>query len=792
MRVFVFLSFCLLGLSHSGFAQLEPEIDAQLVTVNGDFEAQWPTVIGNTYFLVTSTDMINWTYVPYVNLGTGGLLTQPFSSVSHDRKFLGVRATSVPTTSANLGDPDFDGLSNYWELNHTASDPLSWDSDSDGMGDWGEWFIGTASNDDGSTNPDNGPSGDVDSDGIDNWTEYLSSFDTDNDGIPNALDSDIDGDGSPNWLDSDMDGDGYPNDVDPDIDGDGIHNDADDDDDADWIFDVNDSDPSGPNGATHHNVIFSYSSSGDGYVELRFLGDTEVFIPTNSSGSVELSLKKKSGYYASASAPSGSGNSAQATLNIQDGPWLNVVYTVFGDLEGIGNTTGTVSDGQPGKEVRILPHELVSDLNNDGEINEDDEALAKGAFESDASAKDIELGTEFLFTNDKLSNGVGDIEDAKKPGGTVTDDDAQLIRVSLAAEEGTAEFSHPAIDKLKFYSDSACANEVTFPLNLANDVLEDLYVRAEGAFTTGANGDLVLQYTKPGAAQPVDVAKLKLNLVHVIGDAAYFMAARDYMLENNARVCVRVPKIGRSNMRIVSMRHESTEMKVVETFHRNPKWYGLPKLVTLNNDQYDLLINGNFCFFGNKAQNLWGIARGHMTPRCRGNLVTNGKKNAASSSGTPGQPLEGPTAEYISSNGAGTIDIKTGVVPVNPVQDREALGGLSSGLVEGTRNQNPWYGIAEVGEDEAKVFFTITPERGPRDAYPLADLVQRLKDSGVPDLPGGGGHIKCVAGDGGSSIAIAHRTEGDGVKTKYAGTKHRRGHYWINTYLMFKSTKPRP
>jgi hypothetical protein len=49
----------------------------------------------------------------------------------------------------------------------------------------------------------------------------------------------------------------------------------------------------------------------------------------------------------------------------------------------------------------------------------------------------------------------------------------------------------------------------------------------------------------------------------------------------------------------------------------------------------------------------------------------------------------------------------------------------------------------------------------------------------------------CVAGDGGSSMAIAYQIEGEGVRVRYAGGKHRRGEYWINSYLIFKSDKPR-
>ena len=362
------LACLVLAFAGHGFAQSQTDPEADLFIVNGDYEAKWPTVVGNTYFLMTSTDMIHWTYVPYVNFGTGGFLTQPFSSASNDRKFLKVRTTDVPTTeTASIADPDFDGLSNYWELNHTISDPLAWDTDGDGMNDWGEWFIGTSSNDDGGIDINNGPWGDINGNGINNWSEYLAAFDTDDDGTPNGVDNDIDDDGIDNKDDPDMDGDGQDNHLDADIDGDGLLNEVDDDDDSDGISDAGDSDPSGPVPSTHHTIRLNYATEVDGTVSLFRIGDGFVFIaPADDVGFVEVALKRGELYDVDAGVP-GSGNtgsSAAALIELNDGPWLPVVDGSVSDSLGPTTFDGVF------ERMDLMPLE-ISDLQAVADFTDD-------------------------------------------------------------------------------------------------------------------------------------------------------------------------------------------------------------------------------------------------------------------------------------------------------------------------------------------------------------------------------------------------------------------------------------
>jgi hypothetical protein len=454
---------------------------------------------------------------------------------------------------------------------------------------------------------------------------------------------------------------------------------------------------------------------------------------------------------------------------------------------------------QNGKnELHLLPVEVATDINNDGQTNSSDSGLAGAAYTSGASDDAKDKATEFMFANDQLSNGAWDKEDTTTPGvpGTADDDDAEEIMIKPGITEGEVWLDHPAIAGMKFYKQRKCTEEIQlspsshFTISSSNPFPDKVFMRAESVtFSSTTNpqveGDLKLMI-KPtgGAVAGIEAAKMKLTIIKDIGATKYFHGARDYMLEQNARLHARFFNAGSHQIRITAMRHESTDMGVIETYHRNPKIYGMPDVVAKNQDHYDLILNGNFCFFdGGTAGRLWGIANHQMTPRCHGGCVVGGAQNAATSVGGS-NPFEQPNAEYLSANGKGTFAIATGVVPLTPPAHQAALGGFASNLVGGTYNIHPWFGLAETGSatDKKKLIFTVT-QTAATTQYPVADLAARLTASG---------QTLCVAGDGGSSTAIAHRIEGDSTRVKFAGGKHYAGHYWINTYVGFKSDKPRP
>jgi hypothetical protein len=447
------------------------------------------------------------------------------------------------------------------------------------------------------------------------------------------------------------------------------------------------------------------------------------------------------------------------------------------------------SPGRP--QLNLLPFELTSDLNNDGKAGEGSDSSLKTAGAEDSASEDAkEKATEYLFVNDQLSNGIGDKEDSNKPQGTTEDDDLTELKTICAATWGGIwfEFEGGDISKLEFWKNKECTDAFTFSptfaLSESNKLPEKLFVRTKGDWTAQVEGKLVMKFGKADKSETYATDKLRFTVVKEVGNTKYFHAARDYMLEQNARLHVRYFKSGSHQIRITAMRHEATDMKTIETFHRNPKIYGMPDVVTKSQDYYDLIVNGNFCYFeGGTAGRIWGIANHQMTSRCHGGCVVGGAQNPATSVGGT-SPLEGAGAEYLSANAKGSFAITTGVVPLNPPVHQSALGGFASNLVGGGYNIHPWFGLAEIGaaSDRKKLIFTVT-QTADNTQYPVQDLVQRLTTSG---------QTLCVAGDGGSSTAVAHRVEGDSTRVKYAGDKHRSGHYWINTYVGFKSDKPRP
>ncbi len=423
----------------------------------------------------------------------------------------------------------------------------------------------------------------------------------------------------------------------------------------------------------------------------------------------------------------------------------------------------------------FLPFEIISDLGNNGIIDDRDRALKLAAQGEDANEDEIETAIEYMFVNDNLSNGVWDKDDPNSPDGYQYEDDAEKISVTCLATWGAIWFEHPAIDSISFYKSRECLEKIDFPFALSEQeegrIQEDIFLRVDmPGVTEQVAGDLIMRWGSFDKSEVWSSDKIKLVIVNQVGDSMYFNASRDYMLEQNSRIHIRYFRAGRHEVRVTAMRHESTQMGVIETYHRDPKIYGMRNVVSHNQDYYDLIMNANFCFFnGGMAGRVLGIRRKSMTPRCHGGAVANRLVNPATSVGGD-SPFEQADAEYLSSNGKGTIEITTGIVPLDPPEHQAALGDFASNLVGEPYSIHPWFGIAEIGsgKNKNKILATISQTSG-LTVYPVAELMERLSGSGVPELPGSGGHIMMVAGDGGTSNAVAYRIEGDETKVKYLG-----------------------
>lgn len=478
--------------------------------------------------------------------------------------------------------------------------------------------------------------------------------------------------------------------------------------------------------------------------------------------------------------------------------------------------TQALEDGKKEYVVTTLaPVELITDMNNDGKINFADNQLRDAALAGGASDDAKDRGTEFMFHNDLLSNGIWDKEDSdpNKPLTAKNDDDTQEIRILVGITEGDVWLDHPAIAGLSFYKTRECnpsekvnlSPNQRFTVSGSNPFPDKIFIRADGLVTYPVDnpqieGDLVLNIIPNGTSgEQTQAAKLRLTLVNALGAKKYFHAARDYMFENNSRICVRREEVGNpadpSIKRFVTMLHEKTEMKVVDSFRRDRKLYGIDAIIA-EFPNYEIAVNGNFCYYTSILSDR--PSRNAMTDKCHGRLITSGGIGASSSIGGS-SPFESVIADYIGWNAQTGVDVRTGEVPVTPMTYTEALGGFGSNI--SLYSWHPWYGIANAGDK--KVLFVATPYTiAGNGAGGGASMKQKLASSGCPALPGGqAGEIQCIYGDGGSSLALAYKVTGSNLAVRLKGEKHflstasgpfrNRGDYFINTYILFKSQNPR-
>jgi len=188
------------------------EHELEVVTVGNDKFLRWHGQADRTYFIEVSDPndhLRKWTWAPIIETGNDEAISYEVDGTA-DKGFFRLWFSDEPTTDPDGDDFDYDGLSNWDEVNTHQTNPLKWDSDDDGLPDDWEIEHGLDPNDDGSTDPANGANGDPDGDGLTNLFEYWYGAD------PNLTDTDGDGLNDFDevflyytWPDeADMDGDG--------------------------------------------------------------------------------------------------------------------------------------------------------------------------------------------------------------------------------------------------------------------------------------------------------------------------------------------------------------------------------------------------------------------------------------------------------------------------------------------------------------------------------------------------------------------------------------------------------
>lgn len=629
-----------------------------------------------------------------------------------------------------LDDPDGDGACNLAEF-RLGTRPtsngyrLALDSDADGLPDaWERKMFGNLSAN---------PAGDEDGDGLHNWEEWVIGSD------PHLWDSDGDG-----WNDFEeffIRGTDASN---ADTDGDGI---------PDLVEDLAGSDPKDPDDRPRFPPYLR--------IEVKTVTNSELIpdefvTPYFDYWAVHWPLfPEYNEYFSSALAtlsgadklsdPYGDQYPHKITRLVCDYPGtedyhLKVLRFTVVDGEGesppqisvetkefkipagqkLSNEIETVA-GQVGG-VYLIPVVLISDLSNDGQITAADTPLRDAAMASGATDEIKDKGTEFIFHNDMLSNGIWDKEDTDptRPATAQDDDDAEEIVIEPGITEGEVWLEHPAIAKLSFYKTRDCnaADKVNlsptskFTVSASNPFPDKLFMRADvdGALTYPPAdpqfaGDLVLKIKVGTNGQEIEAVKMKLTVVKQLGAKKFFHASRDYILENNTKLLASDWKwpiaSPTTTIRLCVMREESTKLHPMETYNfiadpeapvGNPVMYGLAGIESvINHDQeMTVVINGNQCGFSSgmgtaEAYLLFLLGEPEMTDKCQGRIIIEGVLNSASNdhysptTNAPGTNMKGsylagpdpipetggPGGKYFAQYSDGRFEIGTGRMPAN-------------------------------------------------------------------------------------------------------------------------------
>jgi hypothetical protein len=518
------------------------------------------------------------------------------------------------------------------------------------------------------------------------------------------------------------------------------------------------------------------------------------------------------------------------------------------------------------ESMSLLPVELLSDLNNDGQITSADSGLREAATKSGASEDAKEKGTEYLFINDKMSNGVWDADDdgvlsfsygvgdlvglgtgygrmSKPPATHKDDDDAQALKISVGGlNTGVVWFDHSVIDKLEFFKTKECKAgdkiniTASSPFNLSTGSLpETIYMRLRDDWSGVDSEDTLRMFVGKTVNETWAKITLPLTVIRDFGAKHFFHAARDYILENNSRVCIRdhgypfgpnPPVI----FRLCVMREEATKMTAFDAHSGGQKgieesYLALPAAPRIP----AVVINGNQCFWslGYKEDSALDVTHivGKIADKCHGRVIRGSVMAATSSDNfdkttilAAGSQLAGPdpipagklagpdgikgTADDIENDYANTPGGKyignnagTWTFAAGRAGGSDALGGLSTNYASDERadKAHQMMGYAKGLETGKGCIFTATQIKG----VGYGTIVKGdASSAGVPALSpsSDAGAIKLfILDSGGGSLALMHIDPAGTMRGAYMGRKTNFGFpYYVNNYLALDPAPARP
>jgi hypothetical protein len=174
MKTKLFFLGCVIAGAAPLPAVVTPEIDYTVNGATNTHNLSWYGTAAHTYFIQHSLDLVVWTTVPVIEEGNNAPLSWSMQ-LATARTFFRVLASDLPTNGdPETADFDGDGLNNLLEVT-IGSNPISLDSDKDGMPDAWEYQYGFSL-----TVP--GGAGNADGDALSELAEFLVG------GNPNVID----------------------------------------------------------------------------------------------------------------------------------------------------------------------------------------------------------------------------------------------------------------------------------------------------------------------------------------------------------------------------------------------------------------------------------------------------------------------------------------------------------------------------------------------------------------------------------------------------------------------------
>jgi len=427
----------------------------------------------------------------------------------------------------------------------------------------------------------------------------------------------------------------------------------------------------------------------------------------------------------------------------------------------------------------VIKVDLDCDINNDGSIDDDDEA-----------GEETGLG-EIVFV-DKDGTGLDPFSG---------EDDLQLMELTFEPADlgqGVAWFTYNH-DKVQLYEDDTEAesskidpgteSSPNWNLESGDTIPTEIYVR--GLTNTAEGSSIEIEFHwKKDSAEFTD--KILTTVTDEVGHYAYFRGIRDHLDENQSRVFMDDIFLSGGfsdptpDFKIVAVRREKATMSVVDA--KANHWSGIQE-VKANNGSATLIINGTF-FTAPDPLDWWYGKNTEGEVVDGGAEITNislpvpaGKKPAYK--GCIGQKADATytwarnteatalsfnaaasgLAAFIPKNAGETYtDIINQIHAVHPSQYSSAFNHL---------------GIADAN-DESILFIFFTSSAMASDFPANVDRAPLFAD-----LVTSGASV-CYGLDGSSSVGVAHEDLNGTVNVVVEGGKHGGMSVWkVNNYIIF-------